>query len=266
SSSVNFPLRLFPPQPRVTLARRETPVSPWRWWPIGLTASGFLLLATSSGAGTLDLSWTAPATNTDGSPLTDLWSYLVYYGISNPPCPGTSSFQVPSLTPSPPAPELVTLRLTGLLSGTRYYVSVTAVDASGNESACSTPVASDVARSEFAVSPTDTVNFGSVNLGSFADQTFTVQSTGGGTVSGVVAASAPFSVVSGNPFTLTGLGATQAVTLRFTPSAPATVSANVNFTANGDTISRIVTGTGVSIDTTPPTVAVTSPTSSATYS
>ena len=174
-------------------------MSTWRWWPIGLPVCGILLLATSSGAGTLDLSWTAPATNTDGSPLTDLWAYAVYYGISHPPCPGTSSFQVPSLTPNPPAPELVTLRLTGLLSGTRYYVSVTAVDASGNESACSTPVASDVARSELAVSPTDTVDFGSVNLGSFAEQTLTVQNAVGGTVSGAVAATAPFSVVSGSP-------------------------------------------------------------------
>ena len=240
-------------------------MSTWRWWPIGLPVCGILLLATSSGAGILDVSWTAPTTNADGSPLTDLWAYAVYYGISHPPCPGISSFQVPSLTPNPPAPELVTLRLTGLLSGTRYYVSVTAVDASGNESACSTPVVSDVARSEFAVSPTDTVDFGSVNLGTFAEQTLTVQNAVGGTVSGAVAATAPFSVVSGSPFTLTGLGATQAVTLRFTPSTSATVSANVNFTANGDTISRIVTGTGVP-DATPPTIGIISPTSGPTYS
>ena len=238
-------------------------MSPWRWWPLGLTASGILLAATSSGAGILDLSWTAPATNTDGSPLTDLWSYFVYHGTSNPPCPGGSFVQVESSTPSPPPNELVTFRLTGLRSGTPYYVSVTAMDASGNESACSTPVAS-VARSEFAVSPTDSVNFGSVNLGSFAEQTLTVQNAVGGTVSGAVAASPPFSVVSGSPFTLEGLGASQTVTVRFTPSTSATVSANVNFTANGDTISRIVTGTGV--DATPPTIGIISPTSGPTYS
>src|SRR5262249_26760802 len=49
-----------------------------------------------STAGILDATWTAPTTNTDGSPLTDLASYLLYYGISTSPCPGASSVQVAS--------------------------------------------------------------------------------------------------------------------------------------------------------------------------
>ena len=166
--------------------------------------------------------------------------------------------------PNPGPNQAVTSRLTGLSTGTLYSLSVTAVDTSGNESACSTP-ASAVARVDFSVSPTGTVNFGSVNVGSSADQVFIVSNAGGGTVSGTVSTSAPFSIVSGSPFSLVGLGATQAVTVRFTPTASAAASANVNFTADGDTISRAVIGTGIVPDTMPPTVAITSPTSNPIY-
>src|SRR3989442_14455339 len=145
-----------------------------------LLLGGIFSFAAPSNAGIIDASWTAPTTNTDGSPLADLASYRVYYGTSNPPCPGSSFLQVASSTPNPPANQTVTLRLTGLSTGTLYYVSVTAVDTSGSESGCAT-VASAVAPIDFGVSPTGTVNFGSVNLGSFADQTFTVSNTGGGT-------------------------------------------------------------------------------------
>src|SRR5256886_16767695 len=43
----------------------------------------------------------------------------------------------------------------------------------------------------------------------------------------------------------------------------AMATANVNFTANEDTVSRIVTGDGT--DTIPPTLAITSPTGNAAY-
>jgi hypothetical protein len=235
---------------------------------VGLTLGGILLVATPGPAGILNASWTAPTTNSDGSPLTDLASYRVYYGTSSSACPGSSFFQVASSTPSPAPNQTVTASLTGLSTGTLYYVSVTAVDSSGNESACLTPAPSAVAQRDFTVTPTGPVNFGTVNLGSFADQTFTVQNTGGGTVSGTASASsAPFSIVSGSPFSLVGVGATQAVTVRFSPTVVATASANVNVTgASGDSVSRNVTGTGNVTDTTPPTVAITSPTTASTYS
>src|SRR3989475_10884580 len=98
-------------------------------WRIALgLALGAVLLATNPGhAGILDVSWTAPTTNTDGSPLTDLASYRVYYGASSAPCPGASFLQVTSSTSSPPPNQTVTFRLTGLSTGTLYNVSVTAV-------------------------------------------------------------------------------------------------------------------------------------------
>ena len=196
--------------------------------------------------------------------MTDLESYRVYYGASDPPCPGSSSFVVASPTPSPPPNQTVTFRLTGLSAGALYFVSITAVDIFGNESDCSA-VASAVARIDFAVAPATGVNFGSVSLGNSADQVFTVSNTGGGTVSGGVSTSGPFSAVAGSPFSLAGLGATETVTVRFRPITAATATANVNFTADGDVISRIVTGTGIGSDITPPTVAITAPTSNPIY-
>ena len=213
-------------------------------------------------AGILDASWTAPTTDADGNPLTDLVWYRVYYGASAIPCPGSSFSQVISATPDPPTNQTVTFRLAGLSAGALYNFSITAVDTSGNESACSI-AASAVARLDFGVSPSGTVNFGSVNVGSFADQVFTVSNTGGGTASGAVSTSAPFSIVSGSSFKLVGLGASQVVRVRFTPTTLATATANVAFAADGDAISRIAIGTGTA---TPPTVTITSPTSASTYS
>ena len=185
--------------------------------------------------------------------------------------------QVASPTPSPTPGQSMSQRLTGLTTGTLYSVVVSAVDSAGLESACSS-VASAVARADFSVSPTGTVNFGSVNLGSSANQTVTVSNTGGGTVSGTVSVAAPFSIVSGSPFTLGGVGASQAITVRFTPTTTTTVSTTLTVAAGGGTVSDIMTGSGSAVsatgsagtpspsgstgspgDTTPPTVAVTTP-------
>src|SRR6266545_5032720 len=246
---------------------------------LGMGLLAAVLLVGPAESGVLDASWVAPTTNTDGSPLTDLASYRVYYGPATGPCGEPNFFPVASPTTSPGSNTTVSFRLTGLVTGTLYYVAVSAVDLSGNASACSL-TASGVAQVDFAVSPTSTVNFGNVNIGSFANQVFTVQNTRGGTVSGSASASAPFSIVSGSPFTLVGDGATQAVTVRFTPTASANVSTNANFTADEDSISLLVTGTGVDVagptttvagtgwDVAAPTftVAITSPTSNPTYS
>src|SRR5205809_3546913 len=107
------------------------------------------LLACSVRAGILDATWNAPPTSADGSSIIDVASYRVYYGTFNPPCPTSSFLVVPSiaLAPAPdtPAPDtVVSAALTGLVTGTGYFVQVTALDASGNESACSS-LASGVA-------------------------------------------------------------------------------------------------------------------------
>ena len=103
----------------------------------GLLAVGTLLLAPAARAGYLDLTWEAPTTNVDGTALTDLAAYRVYFGITSPPCQGNSFHDVAAQSPEPSAGETVTFRLDGLDTGTLYQVQVTALDTTGNESFCS---------------------------------------------------------------------------------------------------------------------------------
>ena len=210
----------------------------------GLALAGILFATNPAVAGVLDASWTAPTTNTDGSPLTDLASYRVYYGTSSTPCPGGTSVTVPSPSSQPPVGQTVSTRLTGLTNNTTYFVSVVAVDTGGNASTCTTPV-SALANPEITVTPTTTMAFGSVNIGNFAEQTFRVTANRDG-VTGTASVPAPFTIRSGSPFTLNNLGFADVV-VRFTPTNTTPQSVNVNFTADGDSISRLVTGTGLPI-------------------
>jgi hypothetical protein len=95
--------------------------------------------------GVLDASWTAPTTNTDGSPLTDLAAYRVYYSPTNPPCPDGPFRTVDAVTARPAPDQRVSVRLTGLTMGQLYYVAVAAVNSRGRQSSC-TPTASARAR------------------------------------------------------------------------------------------------------------------------
>src|SRR5262245_10528704 len=216
---------------------------------LGLALAFVLSPTTHAVAGVLDASWIAPTTNADGSALSDLASYRVYYSTSATPCPGATFFSVASSTTTPPQNQTVNFRLTGLATGSTYNVAITALDTSGKESTCS-GVASAVAQLEITVAPTATVNFGSVTIGTSATQTFTITSTRAGTVTGAASVSAPFSIVSGSPYTLVGSGATATVTVRFTPTRTAVASTNVSFTTDGDTVSRLVSGTGASTSST----------------
>ena len=210
----------------------------------------FIVVATIVGiAGRVDaasvtLSWEAPTTNADGTRLTDLASYRIYLGASTPACPGASFFTVTSPTTTPTSGQTLSSRVTALTAGATYFARVTAVDASGNESACS-PSASGVAQPDFTVSPSTTTSFGSVAIGSTADRTFTVQNTSSTSLSGTASAAAPYSILSGSPFTLAA-GASQTVTVRFRPTTSGIVAGNVNFAAGGDTVSRALSGSGTS--------------------
>ena len=74
------------------------------------------------GTNSLMLSWSAPSTNEDGTPLTDLAGYKLYYGS----LPGQYS-QVITVG------DYTTAEIGGLGTGT-YYLAVTAYDINGNES------------------------------------------------------------------------------------------------------------------------------------
>lgn len=86
-------------------------------------------LVPSVHAVSLQLSWTAPTTNADGSPLTDLAGYYVHYGTS----PGLYSTTVP-------VGLVTTYQVDGLTAGVEYHFAVTAVDTSENVSTYSDEV------------------------------------------------------------------------------------------------------------------------------
>ena len=147
---------------------------------------GILLGAASGHAGVLTASWTAPTANTDGSTLTDLAFYRVYYSTSDSPCPGSTFIEVASPTPVPQPGQTLSFQLTGLTTASIYNVSITAVSSSGGESSCS-DIAGAIARDDStattfcaneadfcAFSGTKTVRFG-------AGTTFVTQTLTGGT-------------------------------------------------------------------------------------
>ncbi len=91
-----------------------------------ITGLFIILLLITTGvvfAGEAVLTWDPPTTNTDGSPLTDLGGYRIYYGVSSGNY--TQSIDVGNVT---------TYQVTGLTDGVTYYFAVTAYDISGNES------------------------------------------------------------------------------------------------------------------------------------
>jgi hypothetical protein len=75
--------------------------------------------------GTATLTWTAPTTNTDGTPVTTLTGFHIYYGTNQSAL--TQSIAVSGATTT-------TYEVTGLASGT-WYFAVAADAADGTESA-----------------------------------------------------------------------------------------------------------------------------------
>ena len=72
-------------------------------------------------------------------------------------------------------------------------------------------------------------SFGSITAGTTSDRSFTVMNSGGGTLSGSASAVAPFSVLSGSPYSL-GAGLSQAVTVRYSPTTIGSNSQGISFT------------------------------------
>ena len=75
------------------------------------------------------LSWDPPTTNADGTPLTDLAGYNIYYGTTS------GSYGLPVTVGN-----VITYTVTNLLDTQAYYFAVTAYDTIGNESGYSNEV------------------------------------------------------------------------------------------------------------------------------
>jgi Fibronectin type III domain len=78
------------------------------------------------------ISWSAPTENTNGTALTDLAGFKIYYGTNASSL--TNSIVISST-------GLLTYVVDGLTVGTTYYFGVTAVASKGTESAMSSVVA-----------------------------------------------------------------------------------------------------------------------------
>jgi hypothetical protein len=208
------------------------------------------LVASEAHAGSVTVSWTAPSTNIDGSPLGDLAGYRIYLGTSAPQCPGSGFLAVSSPTRSPMAGQTISQLVTALSGGTTYFARITAVDTSGDESSCS-PVASGAAHADIAVTPSGTTSFDTVAVGASSDRAFTVQNTSSASLTATVSVGAPFRIVTAASFSLSP-GATQIVTVRFSPTTAGTFAGNVNVSASGDVVSRGLTGSTTGQPSPPP--------------
>lgn len=85
----------------------------------------FTISVTAVASGTATLSWSPPTQNTDGSPLSDLAGYYIYYGSSAATLSNRLVVSNAGLT---------AYTLTSLASGT-YYFAVSAYTTTGTESA-----------------------------------------------------------------------------------------------------------------------------------
>lgn len=90
--------------------------------------------APTAGAGSATLSWVAPQTNADGSVLSDLAGYRIYYGT------GSGNYSA-SITVSDPAATTYTVQD---LAASTYYFILKAYDKSNVESASSPEVSKTI--------------------------------------------------------------------------------------------------------------------------
>ena len=97
-----------------------------------LPAATVTVMAATSGSAAL--SWVAPTQRTDGTALTNLAGFRVYYGTTSGSYPNSISITNPSLSG---------YVVDALPPGTYYFVT-TAFDANGNESAYSNPVSKTI--------------------------------------------------------------------------------------------------------------------------
>jgi len=108
----------------------------------GLAPAAPTNLVASAGNGQVTLTWTAPTTNADGSPLTDLHGYEVYRSTSP-----TGTFTQINTTDV----QTTSYTDTSVTNGVTYYYKVTCADTGGNES-----VKSSVSNAATPSAPTST--------------------------------------------------------------------------------------------------------------
>jgi hypothetical protein len=91
-----------------------------------LASFSISVLAAPTTTGSATLSWSAPTTNTDGSPLVNLAGYKIYYGTSSNSLSSSISVSI----------GLSTYVISNLSSGI-WYFAISAMNSSGVESSLS---------------------------------------------------------------------------------------------------------------------------------
>jgi hypothetical protein len=115
----------------VSTDAKPVPGGPTGTTPISSEPTGTTPIG-SSPTGTAILTWAAPATNVDGSPLTDLTGYRVYYGAA------------PDSYTSVDIGNVLTYEVGGLTAGQTYFFVVTATNRYGSESDFSNTVSKTI--------------------------------------------------------------------------------------------------------------------------
>jgi hypothetical protein len=122
-------------------------------------------------AGTITLAWDASTTNTDGTPLTDLAGYKIYYG------PTSGSY-----TNTLDVGDVTTSEVNKLTDGLTYYFAVSAYNSAGAESSFSNEVSKTLPPPQLILTTfmiTATADIGGTIAASFAINTYTITASAG---------------------------------------------------------------------------------------
>jgi hypothetical protein len=86
--------------------------------------AGFAIDVTSTASGSVTVQWQPPTDNTDGSPLTDLARFRIYYGLDPSQLDNVVELSNPGLTS----------HVVENLSPNTWYFAMTALNSAGQES------------------------------------------------------------------------------------------------------------------------------------
>jgi hypothetical protein len=207
-------------------------------------------------AANITLSWNAPTTNADGTTLTDLSGYKIYYGME-------SYFYSDSVTVG----NVTTYQLANLTEGQTYYFTVTAIDTSGNESGYSNQSSALISLPSpdhapeiditDSVTPVDDLKipFGDITEFNSTDKTVTINNKGNAdlVVANIIksgSVTTPFTIHNNNCSMQSIVPSdTCSFIVRFSPTTNNSFTDAINITSNDAdeaTITVAVSGTGLS--------------------
>jgi len=100
-----------------------------------VSLSAFTLTVGPDSTGSAAMQWTVPTQNTDGSPLTDLAGYRIYYGTSS-----TSLDHSVDVNPA----TITSYTIAGLSRGVTYYFAIASVNTAGVSSDISSVISKTI--------------------------------------------------------------------------------------------------------------------------